>query len=285
MLPTWVVIGAGRCGLQLARSMAASGLEILGVEVRSPRSRRRTARALPGAPTFGPHRALPPATGVLVAVPDDGIAACAAALAPRVHANTKVALHASGLVGAAALGPLARGGRALAALHPLVSFPAPTGPLVPLSGALAVVEGTPAGVRAATWLARRLGMHPLRLATSAKPRYHAAAAIASNLTHALVAVAAREMALAGVPRRRAIEGLRRLVGGSVAAALEARGMERLTGPLARGDAGAVALHLASLPVAVADAYRTVGMLVVTALAAEQLLSPRQVRDLNAALTE
>jgi predicted short-subunit dehydrogenase-like oxidoreductase (DUF2520 family) len=284
MFPTWVLIGAGRCGLQLARGMAEAGIEIVGVEVRTPKARARVSRALPGVPTFGPHRPLPPATGLLIAVPDASIADCASALAPRIDANTKVAVHTSGLVAAEALAPLAGNGRETASCHPLASFPTATGALVPLTGALAAIEGDPGAERAARWLARRLEMKPVRITAAANPRYHAAAVIASTLTHALVVTALQQLTLAGLSRARAVEGLRSLVGGSVAAALGAHGMERLTGPLARADAAAVRAHLAVLPAAAATAYRAVGGLVVAALTTEQLLSPRQVRELSSALT-
>jgi len=284
MLPTWVLIGAGRCGLQLARSLRAAGMEILGIEVRSPRSRARAMRALPDVATFGPRRSLPPAVGVLIAVPDGSIASCAAALVPRVDPNTKVVFHTSGLLPAAMLAPLARAGRKVASFHPLASFPTATGPLVPLVGALAVLEGDPGAVRAARWLARRLRMRPVRIASANKPRYHAAAAIASSLTHVLVVTALHQLTRVGLPRPIAVEGLHRLVAGSVTAALEARGMERLTGPLARADAAAVRAHLAALPASIVPAYRAVADLALAALGGEQLLSPRQVRDLTSALT-
>ncbi len=284
MLSQWFLVGAGRCGVQLARAIRTTGLALAGVEVRSARGRARVRRLLPGVPTFAAGAALPPAEGVLIAVPDSAIPGCAAELAPRLHVATRVVLHTSGLLSAAALAPVARGGPATGSLHPLTSFPSPGGPLVDLRGAVATVEGNPAAVRAARQLAVTLGMRPVQIAAAAKPAYHAAAALAANMTHVLVATAASTLGGIGFSRRAAAAALGPLVAGSTAAALSARGMENLTGPLARGDAEAVAAHLAALPAPAGDAYRAVAALALGALAAQHLLDETRVRELARALT-
>jgi predicted short-subunit dehydrogenase-like oxidoreductase (DUF2520 family) len=284
MLSQWFLVGAGRCGVQLARAMRAAGLALAGVEVRSASGRARVRRALPGVRVVTSGEPLPPAEAILVAVPDSAIPGCAARLAPLLHASTTVVLHTSGLAAAEALAPVARSGRSAGSLHPLASFSSATGPLVELHGAVATVEGDPAAVRAARQLAAALGMRPVRIAAAAKPAYHAAAALAANMTHALVATAAGALREVGFSHRDAAAALGPLVAGSVAAALSARGMENLTGPLARGDAEAVAAHLAALPAAAADAYRAVAALALGAVTAQHLLDETQVRELERALT-
>ncbi len=284
MLSQWFLVGAGRCGMQLARAIEAAGLGVAGVETRSPRARARAKRALPGVLTFGADDALPWAHGVLIAVPDSAIPACAERLAPRLHPATGVVLHTSGLLAADALAPIARRGPATGSLHPMVSFPTAAGPLVPLAGVVAAVEGNATAVREARRLALALGMRPVRLAAAAKPSYHAAAALAANLTHVLVVTAMGVLAGAGFSRRGAAAALRPLVAGAVQAALEGRGMENLTGPLGRGDAGAVLAHLAALPAGAAAAYRAVALLAVAALSEEGLLADTRIRDLKLALT-
>ncbi|TAM56886.1 MAG: DUF2520 domain-containing protein [Acidobacteria bacterium] len=284
MLPQWFLVGAGRCGVQLARAIEASGLEVAGVEVRSPRGRARVRRALPGVRTFGAAASLPPVHGVLIAVPDSAIPACAARLAPRLHPATSVVLHTSGLLTADALAAIAAAGPTVGSFHPMASFPTATGPLVRLAGVVAAVEGRPAAVREARRLALALGMRPVRIAAAAKPSYHAAAALAANLTHALVATAKDVLTGVGFTRRGAAAALRPLVAGAVEAALSARGMERLTGPLGRGDAEAVLAHLAALPGGAAAAYRAVAAVAVAALSEEGLLPDTRIRDLKVALT-
>jgi predicted short-subunit dehydrogenase-like oxidoreductase (DUF2520 family) len=72
--------------------------------------------------------------------------------------------------------------------------------------------------------------------------------------------------------------------GSVEAALSARGFERLTGPIARGDAAAVRMHLEALPGRVATAYWAVAWLAIAGLAEQGLISEKQAQELGLALT-
>jgi len=264
--------------------MTAAGIEIVGIQVRSPRGQARVRRILPGVPAFGPGKALPPARGILLAIPDSVIPSCAEALAPRLHRATSLALHTSGLVPAIALAPLAERGCRVGSFHPLVTFPTATGAAIPLAGVVAAVEGDDGAVREGRALARALGMRPIRLSATAKPRYHAAAALAANLTHTLVAVARAQLVQVGLPPRLAACALKPLVVGSVEAALLARGFERLTGPVARGDVAAVRSHLEALPGRVATAYRAVASLAVAGLAEQGLISEKRAQELGLALT-
>jgi predicted short-subunit dehydrogenase-like oxidoreductase (DUF2520 family) len=193
-------------------------------------------------------------------------------------------LHTSGLATAAALAPLRAIGCSVGSLHPLVSFPTAGGAAVSLAEVAAAIEGTDQAARAAERLARALGMRPFALSPAAKPRYHAGAALAANMTHVLVSTARALLLRAGLPSRLAPLALRRLVCGSVEAALSARGLERLTGPVARGDAGAVLSDLRALPRAARPVYRAVATLAVAELKAQRLVNEKQAQRLLAALT-
>ena len=236
-------------------------------------------------PAFRAGEALPASEGILIAVPDSAIPACAEPLALRLPKGCRVALHTSGLLPANAIAAIARRGVAVASFHPLVSFATPTGALVPLAGVLAAIEGEAAATRESRRLARALGMRPFHLKAELKPQYHAAAALAANLTHVLVATATDAMTKLGLPRRGAAAALRPLVGTAIAAALSANGLERLTGPLARGDAQAVLAHLAALPPSAAAAYRAVATLALPALSSQHLVDPIRLLEIERALTK
>jgi predicted short-subunit dehydrogenase-like oxidoreductase (DUF2520 family) len=110
---------------------------------------------------------------------------------------------------------------------------------------MAVTGATQAERDFGTWLAERLGAAPFVLADEAKPLYHLAAAVASNLFVALESEAAAHL-------------LDPLVA-TTAANIAARGAaQSLTGPVARGDVGTVRGHLALLDEQAprfADTYR------------------------------
>ena len=263
----WGIVGGGRCGLQLARALVAAGQCVVGVIYRSAHGRSRLRRWLPEVPAIGAGAALPAASVLLVAVPDDALRALGERLARHELGGIGVVLHTSGLHAGTILSPLQEHRIAVGSFHPLVAFSRAGGPPVSLRGALATVEGDEAAVRAGRRLARSLGMTARRIGAADKPGYHAAAVIAANLTHVLVVEALSLLESAGFARREAARALRPLVGDSIAAALAAGGLERLTGPLARGDAATVTAHLSVLDEPLAGAYRAVAALAVTRLQA------------------
>jgi predicted short-subunit dehydrogenase-like oxidoreductase (DUF2520 family) len=265
MLSRWLIVGSGRCGLQLARAMTAAGIPLTGVLVRSRRGSARVRRLLLGVRPLGPSAALPTTDAVLVAVPDGRLADCDAELATRLPEGVHVALHTSGLHSGAVLGRVRERGIRVGSFHPLMTFPAPGGPPVPLAGVLTTVEGDAVAIRCGLALARSLSMIGRRLAAADKTRYHAAAVMAANLVHVLVAEARSTLTGIGLRRHESVAALRPLVDGAVAAALAAAGLERLTGPISRGDASTVRAHLRSLDPPAAAAYRAVGRLAVERL--------------------
>jgi len=284
-MASWLVIGAGRCGLQLARAMAAAGLDLAAIVAHSERSRRRVRRLLPGTPVAASGRPLPPSSHCLVAVPDAELAAVAAELAGSLAPGTRVALHTSGLHPGAILTPLRGRARALGSFHPLLSFPTAGGAAVATAGAVAGIEGDPPALGAARALARALGMTPVQLTAAGKPRYHAAAVMAANLTHALVVEAREELLAIGLARPVVGAALAALVSSALGAALAAHGWEKLTGPLPRGDVASVEAHLAALPAATAAAYRAVAALAVGRLRDAAALDETTAARLFVALTE
>jgi predicted short-subunit dehydrogenase-like oxidoreductase (DUF2520 family) len=161
---------------------------------------------------------------VLLAVPDDAIAAAAAAIAPG-----RLVGHLSG---ATTLAPLAP--HEAFSLHPLMTV---TADGASFGGATAAVAGsTPRALQTAHTLAARLGLRAVEVADSDRAAYHAAASIAANFLVTLEGAAERLAATAGVDREALVPLAR--------AALEnwaALGPERaLTGPIARGDEATVA---------------------------------------------
>ena len=284
MARLWLLVGAGRCGLHLHRAMQASGVATAGVVVRSARSRARVASLGREVAIWRLGRKLPAADALLVAVPDDALGACAERLAASPGLLPVLALHTSGALPAEVLAPLRARGCRLGSFHPLFSFPPADAAPVDLAGALAAVEGDDEAVAAAAELAATLAMAACRIDAAAKPRYHAAAALAANLAPALIALARNEMVAAGLPPAAARAGLAALVPGAIAAALENDDWEWLTGPAARGDSTTVASHLEALAPDVAAAYAAVTRVVVDRIGRAGNLESAAVRRLLAALT-
>lgn len=271
------ILGCGRAGSALALRAAAAGWPVAAVWNRTP-ARAQDLAARVGAwvaPT--PAAAAREADLVAVAVADRAIAPVAAAVAAagawrRGHA----VLHLSGALDLAPLAPARAAGAAACACHPLLAIADPA--TADFAGARFLLEGDPDACRLAASLVRDLGGIPLQvpLRPGGRPLYHAAAAVASNLTVALTALAVELLEQAGLSRQEALAGLLPLLR-STLANLERAGLPRaLTGPVARGDAETVASHLRALtahPEAL-GVYRSLGA-VALRLAREAGLSPER----------
>jgi predicted short-subunit dehydrogenase-like oxidoreductase (DUF2520 family) len=247
------IVGPGRAGQGLAVALARAGHEV------RLHGRRRTPVPPPLVLTWGgPPPWLGEVEVVLVAVRDDAVAAAAHDLAAGGQITARhTVLHLSGLLDETALGPLRPTGAALGCLHPLQAITQPERAPERLRGALAALTGDVRAVEIGSALARSLGMRPVVLPGTAKPRYHAAAAIASNYLVVLAAVAERLMSDAGLPREEARAGIAALMEGTIAN-VRAEGPAALTGPIVRGDLETVRAHLAVLPPELQNTYRVLG---------------------------
>jgi predicted short-subunit dehydrogenase-like oxidoreductase (DUF2520 family) len=121
-------------------------------------------------------------------------------------------------------------------------------------------------------LVEGLGGRILRIAPGGKPLYHAAAVFASNYLVALLSVAERLLAEAGAGGEEGHEALAALATGAVRAAAGRGVVDALTGPISRGDAETVELHLARLSPSDALLYSTLARETL-ALARRQGLGP------------
>lgn len=230
------VIGFGRLAQVLVPALRAAGDVVL------------LGRRAPGPGEFTPADAAAQADWVWLTVPDDAIAATAAALPWRAG---QLALHCSGATPLAALAPAP----AAAGFHPLklLAGDAQTA----LAGAHVGIEADPLHRPVLGALARALGLQPLQLpspmSSQARAAYHAAANLAASGVLAVLAEAAALWASAGLAREDALPALLPLTRGTLDTAA-ARGLAgAVSGPLARGDVGVVERHLQALAAAGLDA--------------------------------
>jgi predicted short-subunit dehydrogenase-like oxidoreductase (DUF2520 family) len=189
------VIGAGRVGSALSARLVERGVAVGGDR----------------------------ADLVLLCVPDTAIADVARTIEPGPWMA-----HVSGATPLAALEPHTR----RFGLHPLQTFTRSRGP-EQLDGAFAAVTSETGDARErGFWLARTVGLQPFELDDSARPLYHAGAAIASNYLVTLHRVAADLFRAAGAPPEGLVPLMRRTID---------NGFE-LTGPIERGDWETVEAH-------------------------------------------
>lgn len=267
------VVSAGRVGSALGAALERAEHIVAGCAAVSSASRSRAARWLPDTPVLPVDEVAARAELLLLAVPDAELAGLVAGLAATgaVRPNTIVA-HTSGANGIAVLAPLAERGCITLAIHPAMTFVGTDEDVDRLRGTcFGITAADEIGYAIAQSLVLEIGGEPFRVREDARTLYHAALAHGSNhvVTVVLDALEALRAALSGQELlgqdmvADAPGGLpERIVGPLARAALDnalRRGQRALTGPVARGDAPAVAGHLESLDEVdheLAEAYRT-----------------------------
>ncbi len=234
------VMGAGRAGTGLARALRAAGVEVAGLHG------RHEAGGPDGVSVGALPEALRRATVIIVAVRDAQIDDALRELLAAGPAPGAVVLHASGSAEPVMLGAVRAAGHPAGTFHPLVPFSDPQLASRALAEGWIGVDGDPAARAASRALAGALRAHVVEIPDGAKPRYHAAAVVASNFPVVLLRMAERVLREAGVAPEGAAGAARSLLRQAVHNLEGAEAARALTGPIVRGDAATVAEHVAAL---------------------------------------
>ncbi|MDT3399216.1 DUF2520 domain-containing protein [Streptomyces sp. B1866] len=280
------VVGAGRVGPALAASLRLAGHRPVAASAVSDASLRRAAALLPEVPVVPPGEVLARADLVLLTVPDDVLPGLVAGLAETGAVRPgQWLVHTSGRYGTAVLDPARRAGALPLALHPVMTFTGTTVDVQRLAGCSFGVTAPEELRLAAEALVIEMGGEPEWVAESARPLYHAALAIGANYLVTLVAQAMDLLRTAGVAAPDRMLGP--LLGAALDNALRS-GDAALTGPVARGDAGTVAAHVAELrehaPQAV-PGYLALARMTADRALTHGLLKPELAEDLLGALSD
>lgn len=257
-----MIVGAGRLGTAMGLALKARGYDIDVVVTRRPVAARLAATAFgPGTMAlsalqltrFGPRLQdrLTHCSIVLIATPDDIIPGIAQQLAVLFKAKSarlprRIALHTSGALSSAVLGPLRSAGFAVGSLHPLVSISDPRSGSKALARAFFSVEGDPAAIRGASSLVRDLGGRSFKIDSRRKALYHAAAVTAAPNMTALFDIALEMLGRCGLSPQRARQVLLPLAESTLANLATQDPARALTGTFKRGDVSTVEKHLAAL---------------------------------------
>lgn len=274
------VVGAGRVGSVLGAALAQAGHRVVAVSGVSDASRRRAEALLPGVPVVPPTEVLEAAELVLLTVPDDVLPELVAGIAASdaVRAGALM-VHTSGRYGVAVLDPVTRQGALPLALHPAMTFTGRQEDLARLPGACFGITAPEPLRPIAEALVVEMGADPQWVDEDARPLYHAALAGGANHLATLVNESVDLLRRCGVAEPERL--LAPLLGASLDNALRS-GDAALTGPVARGDAGTVAAHVAVLREVSPDtaaAYVAMARLTADRALAAGLLKPEAAEAL------
>ncbi|AYE98073.1 DUF2520 domain-containing protein [Mycobacterium paragordonae] len=266
------IISAGRVGSALGVALERADHVVVACSAISQASLQRAQRRLPDTPVLSPPDVAAGAELLLLAVTDSELPGLVAGLAATsaVRPGT-IVVHTSGANGIGILEPLTRQGCIPVAIHPAMTFTGSDEDIARLPDTcFGVTAADEVGYAIGQSLVLEMGGEPFFVREDARVLYHAALAHASNhlVTVLADALEALRAALTGdeLLGQQRVDNqpggiAERIVGPLARAALEntlQRGQAALTGPVARGDAAAVAGHLSALGDAdpeLAHAYR------------------------------
>ena len=244
--PGVTIVGSGRLGSALAVELKRAGYRIVEIVSRSGKISVRRSRSLARRVGASAVEVGAPLAGdiVWVCVPDAAVAPTAQALASSGGWQGKIALHPSGALSSSVLRPLRQAGASVASAHPLMTFVAKSKPS--FRGVPFAIEGDPHAVRVARRVAKDLGSQAFSLDARLKGAYHAWSTYSSPLLVALLVTSEQVGREAGVPpraaRRRMLPILEQTLRNYGALGPAAA----FSGPLVRGDAQTIAMHLRAL---------------------------------------
>ncbi|MFC5382567.1 Rossmann-like and DUF2520 domain-containing protein [Aquipuribacter nitratireducens] len=286
------VVGAGRVGAVLGSALRAAGHAVVGASGVSEDSRERIEQLLPGVPRLDVPEVVRRAELVLLAVPDDALPDLVAGLAATgAWQAGQLVVHTAGRFGTGVLAPAAAAGAIGLAVHPAMTFTGTSVDLARLVGSSMAVTAPPVVLPVAQALVIEMGAEPVVVPEAARAAYHAGLAHAANHLVTVLAQARQVLAEAGVEAPAALLGP--LARAALDEALRA-GDLALTGPVARGDAGTLAEHVAALAAvdarrpdgeAVLPAYRALSRATVLRALAQRRLAPAAADALLGALDE
>jgi predicted short-subunit dehydrogenase-like oxidoreductase (DUF2520 family) len=240
------IVGAGRSGGALAVALHRAGHPVVAVWSRSSGRAAALAERVDAAPLPTPLAAVRASQVAFLAVPDREIVPVAAAIAASGAAlRGHGVAHLSASRHTDVLASLRVAGAVVGCFHPLQAL-AGEASAANLRGTLVAVDGDPPLRHVLDRLAGDLGGRPVTLSPAARGLYHAAAVLAGNAPLALLDAATELLQAAGIDRDTAERGLLALMRGALDNAARAGSREALTGPVARGDAATISLHLAAL---------------------------------------
>jgi len=244
--PTIAIVGSGRLGSALALQLHAAGYDVSEIASRNHAKSLGSAKRL--AQKIGAHAAQLrtaklSADLIWVCVPDSQIAPLSNELS-RKSWGGQFAFHSSGVLSSDVLTPLRKKGARIASVHPLMTFIDRS--LPNLTGVSFAIEGNPSALRVAAAIAKDLGGIPRRIRKQAKPAYHAFATMICPLLVALLTTAEEAARAAEIPSQQARKRMLPIVQQTIANYVKLGPARAFTGPIVRGDAETIQLHLKAL---------------------------------------
>ena len=240
-------IGAGKVGFSLGKYFADHDLDVVGYY--SERSEdSQEAAEFTNSKSYNSLEELVADSDVLfLTVPDDALADVWKELS-LVQFTDKIICHTSGVHSSEIFSGLDNHNSYGYSIHPLCAISDKHKSYRDLSNIYFTIEGDEEKLDEVSNLFLRLGNKVNLIKTEDKARYHLAAAVASNLVVGLIDMAERV-----IPH----DALVPIMKSNMDHIIEDGTVNALTGPIERGDASTIKMHLEALKESEIDTYKSV----------------------------
>lgn len=201
------IIGSGRVGPVLGRSLAGAGHAIVGVTAAGEENRERVASMLPGVPVLDTRELVRRSELVLIAIPGEEIPGLVKGLADlRAWQAGQLVIHTAPEHGYGVFEPALESGVIPLALHPAIRFTGTSLDLGRLAGATVAVTAPPAVLPIGEALAVEMGGEPITVSEQDRVAYAETVRAAHERSDAAVREAVAALESMSVERPAALVG-------------------------------------------------------------------------------
>ena len=239
-------IGAGKVGFTLGKYFCEHDIEVTGYYSRSIQSAKKAAAFTATAAYENRSQLVADSDVLFFTVPDDCIASTFEAVRHE-PIQGKIFCHCSGVLTASVGFPsIEQAGASGYSVHPLFAISDRYQSYRELADVFFTLEGSADRLASQQEWLKSTGLHVQIIPAAAKMRYHCAAAIASNQVIALFAESQQLLLDCGFSAEAAQQALTPLFLGNARHIATDGPTAALTGPVERGDAATLELHLTAL---------------------------------------
>jgi predicted short-subunit dehydrogenase-like oxidoreductase (DUF2520 family) len=193
------IIGAGKVGPVLGAALAGAGHALVGISASTDDERERVDIMLPGVPVLAVPELVERSELVVIAVPDDQLAALVAGLAALgAWQPGQLVLHTAAAFGVSVLDPARAAGAIPLAVHPALAFTGTSVDLARLRDSWCAVTAPGPVLPIAQALVVEMGAEPIVIDESDRVAYAEAVAAASQFSTAIVAQSVEALRAIGV---------------------------------------------------------------------------------------
>lgn len=247
-------IGAGKVGFTMGKYLTERGEHVTGYYSRSPHTAQEAAEFTDSRHYLSMEELAKDSDALFLTVPDGAIVSVWEQLKVLPIQN-KLIIHCSGAMSSAVFSDIGRCHAYGYSIHPLLAVNDKYNSYRELSGAFFTMEGDKAYLLKLKEMFEGFGNTVETIRAEDKVRYHAAAAMASNLYVGLVSLCEDLLCGCGFSAENAHTALSPLIRGNTENIVNYGTEKALTGPVERNDTATVRKHLSELSGESRDVYR------------------------------